>query len=71
MNGSSWTLLAAGVGTAVFLMSAVSKAVPSGAASSTQAVNSVLGTIAPFAGATLGVAAVFAILALAVKPPSL
>lgn len=67
MKGSIWTLFAASIGCSVFLMAAVPKAVPSNAASSTNAVSSVLGTTTPFLGLILAVAAVGFLLTYAFK----
>jgi len=67
MRGSLWTLLVAGIGAALFLMTAVPAAMPSTPSSSTTAASSVLAQTTPFMGLLLTIAAIGALLTLAFK----
>jgi len=65
MRGTIWTLLVAGIGSALFLWAAVPAAVPSSPSTSTTAASSVLTQTAPFAGLLLFLAAIGALVKLA------
>ena len=67
MKGTVWTVFAAAIGSAVFLMSAVSAALPASPSGSTSAVNSVLTQTAPAAGLVLLIAGIGALLTVAFK----
>ena len=65
MNGTVWTVAATAVGAGVVLYGAVGRAVPSSAASSTQAAGGILSQIAPFAGLLLFIGVMATLLSLA------
>jgi hypothetical protein len=67
MRGSLWTLIAAGIGSGLFLWAAVGAARPDNPASSTQATAQVLSEIAPFAGLVLFVGAIGVLLVIAFR----
>mgnify|MGYP006309246721 CR=1 FL=1 len=67
MKGTIWTLFAAAIGCGVFLMAAVPAAAPASAASSTNAVGSVLSATSPFVGLIFAVASITTLLTYAFK----